>query len=231
MVVSRYGVSLRLLEHKDIEMVRQWRNSKWVNQFMEYREYITPEMQEEWFRKVNSPEYLYMIAEYKGEAIGLMNDKNINWEEKTSESGFFLKDQSYYHTHIPMLVSLCGIDATFFFLRWNKSYARMLRTNQNVIDFNKALGYELCDGQENVENQLYVMTRERFLKKSPKIRKAALVVAGAEDRMELIVTPHDLELGIGRKFIDGLKNSGIPFEVKESGLGTHYKVTEQLRWG
>ncbi len=230
MIVSRYGVSLRLLEHKDIEMVRQWRNSDWVNQFMEYREYITPEMQEEWFRKINSPEYLYMIAEYKGEPIGLMNDKNINWEEKISESGFFLKDQSYYHTHIPMLVSLCGIEATFFFLSWNKSYARMLRSNQNVINFNKALGYELCDGQENVENQLYVMTRERFLKKSPKIRRAALIVSGEEDRMELIVTPHDLGLGIGQKFIEGLENSGIPYILKESNLGAHYKFTQQIQW-
>ncbi len=230
MVVSRYGVSLRLLEHKDIEMVRQWRNSDWVNQFMEYREHITPEMQEEWFRKINSPEYLYMIAEYKGEPIGLMNDKNINWEEKTSESGFFLKDQSYYHTHIPMLVSLCGIDATFFFLRWNKSYARMLRTNQNVINFNKALGYELCDGQEEVENQLYVMTRERFLKKSPKIRKAALVVAGEEDRMELIITKKDMEQGIGQRFLNGLKSSKLKFKQKEIQEGLHFELTEQLQW-
>jgi len=230
MIISHYGIKLRRMEHKDIEMVRQWRNSKWVNQFMEYHEHISPEMQETWYRKVNSPEYLYMIAEYKGEAIGLMNDKNIDWENKTSESGFFLKDPKYYHSHIPILVSLCGIDATFFFLRWNKSFARMLKGNKNVIDFNTALGYELCDNQENIENQLYVMTRERFLKKSPKIRKAAKVISGNNDHMVLIVTEDDLKMGVGQKFLAGLKNSGLPYSVQETKDGTVYTTKEEIIW-
>ncbi|MDZ7743378.1 MAG: hypothetical protein U5Q03_16975 [Bacteroidota bacterium] len=45
MKLFKYGISLNRLKEDDIELVRKWRNSRKINQFMEYREEITPEMQ------------------------------------------------------------------------------------------------------------------------------------------------------------------------------------------
>jgi len=41
------------MTHDDIEMVRRWRTSPEIAQFMLYREPITPEMQEKWYASLD----------------------------------------------------------------------------------------------------------------------------------------------------------------------------------
>ena len=46
LVIEGYGVKLKRLTHDKIELLRQWRNDPKIQQYMIYREEITPEMQE-----------------------------------------------------------------------------------------------------------------------------------------------------------------------------------------
>ena len=81
MIIKKFGITFKRLEKNDIELLRQWRNAPSISQYMEYREHITPEMQEEWFESVNNNNNLYFIIEYKGKKIGPTNGKDIDWEK------------------------------------------------------------------------------------------------------------------------------------------------------
>ena len=95
MIVRKGDYVFRRLTREDIELVRNWRNSELISQYMEYKEYITPEMQLKWFRSIDNFFNLYFIIEYKGQKIGVINGKDIDWEERSMETGVFIGEKKY----------------------------------------------------------------------------------------------------------------------------------------
>lgn len=223
MKLFKYGIILERLKEADIELVREWRNSDPVRLNMEYREIISREKQLEWFKSIDNLQNNYLMIHYKGEKIGLLNDKNVDWETRTSESGLFLGKTEYYASLVPYLVSVAGIETTFYFLDWNKQFAHILRTNLNAINYNKQLGYRLCEGQETVENQQYELTRERFEQKAGKIRKAVRLLAGVDVKTRLLLEPADYISGLAQWVESLLHEYSAPLERVESKEGVWYK--------
>ncbi|MCF8338485.1 MAG: GNAT family N-acetyltransferase [Bacteroidales bacterium] len=216
MKIHKYGVTLKRITEEDIELLRQWRNSEQINRHMEYREYITPEMQKQWFDSINNYNNFYYLIIYKGDKVGVINEKNIDRSGKgTSESGLFIANKEYYKTFVPLLASLTLIEVNFYLLGGKESYIRTLRDNEEAIAYNKSLGYKLCEGQENVENQLYVLTRENYEQKTRKIRKAASRFTDSDyPNGYVLFEPHDYDLGIAQKFEKVVEKGELPVEVK-----------------
>jgi len=157
--ISRYGITLRQLTHDKIELVRTWRNHPSISQYMEYRQEITPEMQEAWFRRVSASDTdFYFIIEYQGRDIGLINIKDISYEKKCGEPGIFVWDQDALNTGISFLAVFCLDDFCMETLGLETVYCHILSDNKRAIRFNKYLGYRLCPGQEQNYSQMY--TRE-----------------------------------------------------------------------
>lgn len=221
MIIHKYGVTLKRITEDDIELLRQWRNSDQIKRNMEYREYITPEMQKKWFDSINNYNNFYYLIIYKGDKIGVINEKNIDRNGKgTSEAGLFIADEKYLKSYIPLLASLIMIEANFYLLGGKESYIRTLKGNKKAIEYNKSLGYQLCDGQEDVENQLYVLTRENFEKKTRKIRKAASRFTDSDyPNGYVLFESHDYELGIAQEFEKIIQQGGLPVEVKTEETG------------
>ena len=220
----KYGITLERLKEQDIELVRQWRNSDPVRLNMKYQEFITPEQQQQWFHSINTPEFNYLLIHYQGEKIGLLNDKNIDWEARSSESGIFLGRPEFYNTFVPYLVSVAGIETTFYLLGWNRQFAHILRSNVNAIRFNLELGYQLCDGQED-DHQQYEITRESFERKAVKLRKAVKILAGNDSISRVLFEPADYELGLAQRFENLLKEYPHPLEREVTCEGTWYRET------
>ncbi|MFZ4520166.1 MAG: GNAT family N-acetyltransferase [Bacteroidales bacterium] len=218
----KYGIILERLKEEDIELVRQWRNSDPVRLNMNYREIISSEQQRQWFDSVNNLQSNFLMIYYQGEKIGLLNDKNIDWESKSSESGIFLGRTEFYSTFVPYLVSVAGIETTFYFLGWNKQYAHIMRSNTNAINFNLQLGYHLSEGQEHLDHQQYEITRERFEQKAGKIRKAVRALAGNDQTTKVLFEPADYKLGLAQRFEELLKTYPHPVERTETHEGTWY---------
>jgi RimJ/RimL family protein N-acetyltransferase len=195
----KYGITLERLKKEDIELVRQWRNSDPVRLNMNYQEIITPEMQRKWFDSINNDSFHYVVIQYKGEKIGLLNDKNIYWKERTSETGIFIGRPEFYNTFVPYLVSIAGIETLFYFVGWKKQYAQILSTNMVAINYNLQLGYRLCAGQEGLKHQRYELTRESFEQTAGKIRKMVRSVAG-DNPHGILFEPDDYKTGIAQKF-------------------------------
>lgn len=200
MKLIRYGLTLKRLSEEDLELLRTWRNSEQVNRYMEFREYITPERHREWFNSINTPDNFYYIIIYKGEKIGMINEKGFErFGNKTSESGLFLSSDKYKNTFVPVLASLTLLEMNFLFLGGKDSYIKILKGNSSSISYNTQLGYTLCNGQEDINNQKYILTRESFLKKTLKVRRAALKISGGDRNMYLVWEKEDYESGIAQE--------------------------------
>jgi RimJ/RimL family protein N-acetyltransferase len=218
----KYGIILERLKEEDIELVRQWRNSDPVRLNMKYQDLITPEQQLKWFHSINNLQVNYLMIHYEGVKIGLLNDKNIDWVLKSSESGLFFGRTEFYNTFVPYLVSVAGIETTFNFLGWNKQVAHIMKSNTNAIQFNLQLGYQLCEGQEHTDHQRYELTWEQFLQKAGKIRNAVRSVAGNDSRTKILFEPADYEIGLAQRYEELLKAYSGPIEREESHEGIWY---------
>jgi RimJ/RimL family protein N-acetyltransferase len=196
MILKKYDIVLERLKEKDLELVRNHRNSENIRATMEYREYITPEMQKKWFASVNNNQNFYLLIHYKGEKIGLINAKNIQWEKQALESGIFLWETKYYESFIPAIVSIMVTDLCFRLFAWDAVYAHVMKTNKRAIQYNINLGYQLCENQENAENQLYKLTPERFEKVIGKLRKALGRLYPGNESTQYILEVEDFENGI-----------------------------------
>lgn len=219
MIISKGNIVFRRLVHDDIELIRNWRNSSDVSQFMEYREHITPEMQEKWFNSINNFNNLYFIIEYKGEKIGLINGKDIDWEDRTMETGVFIANNKYINTEIPILAVLTfgelGV-VTFELI----ATAHILKTNQRAKRYNKLIGFKLAEGQEDIENQLYIMTKQSYMKKAMFIRKAFFKLMGKSETI-LTFEEHDIKSEFDIFLLSKLNKNIIKVE-EENGVKKYY---------
>lgn len=207
MKLKKYGVVLRRMTHDDIEMVRNWRNSEFVQQFMNYRDYITPEMQEAWFLKVNNADNYYYIIEYEDDKIGVIHEKNLDRQGTgTTESGIFVATEAYLSTFIPVAASLILIEINFYLLNGKDSFIRILRDNHRSISYNKTLGYVLCEGQEDETLQKYTLTRANFERRTRKLRQAISRQTGSDQTFSIILEPCDQESGFAAKFLEFLQS-------------------------
>lgn len=148
-VLEGYGVTLRRLTHDKIEMLRQWRNDPKIQQYMFYRDYITPEMQERWFAKMDKKCNFYFIIEYEGKEVGCVNIKDINWETKTGEPGIFIYDDEYLNGDVSIRASFVLTDFVFITLGLVLLKGHILPDNKRAVRFNKALGYSIFNAETN----------------------------------------------------------------------------------
>jgi UDP-4-amino-4,6-dideoxy-N-acetyl-beta-L-altrosamine N-acetyltransferase len=161
--IIKYGVTLKRIIQSDIELVRTWRNDPKISKYMNYREIIDPEMQQKWFTTVNNSSNYYFLIMVDDKKIGLTNLKNIHYDEKTMEWGLFIYEDEYLGTLVPFQTGFCLFDFGFLELGIETSTSHILATNTNAIKFNKAFGFQLEDGQDGIKNQLYKLTKERYI--------------------------------------------------------------------
>lgn len=171
MIIKGYGLELVRLRHDDTEMVRNWRNAAHISRYMEFREYITPEMQEEWFRSIDNVNNNYFIISVDRVKIGLINGSQIDWEAmETGNGGIFIWDSQYSKTLAPLRASFLLTDLSFF-LGMKRTFIRVLRDNPAAISYNVSLGYTLLPDQEEVYNQQYVLTKESYSEKTRRLKQ------------------------------------------------------------
>jgi hypothetical protein len=105
-----------------------------------------------------------------------------------------------------------------------KGYARVLKTNRPVQTMIRSVGYELCEGQEEAANQLYEITRERFLRKAEKLIRAMQTVTGNEELMTVTILREDFANEVVLKWEEiGLSNAEI-ISREETEIGRIYTL-------
>lgn len=174
MVLDGYGVRLRRLTEDDIEMVRCWRNDPKIRQYMNYREEITPEMQKKWFAGIDNENNYYFVIEWRGKDVGLIDTKDIDYGQMSGEAGLFIYDDECLRSDVPVRASLLHSDFVWNTLGLEKLRIHILRDNVAAQRYNRFFGFKLLPGQEDVENQEYVLTRagrDAALKRTDRMRE------------------------------------------------------------
>lgn len=176
-ILEQYGVKLIRIQEKDIELIRYWRNQSEITNHMEFRQYITPQNQIKWFHNINNKLNYYFIIIYENKKVGLINSKNYDPKLGFSEGGIFIWDKNYINSYVAIYSTLCLLNFIFFHLKISKiSMARILKNNPRAIRYNKQIGYKLAPNQENIENQLYILTEEDYFKHGKKLNRAAALL-------------------------------------------------------
>lgn len=179
-VLDNYNVILRQLTHSKIELIRKWRNHPKIQQFMEYRDEITPEMQEKWFNRINNSNNYFFIIEYENRDIGLINIRDIDNERTYGESGIFIWDENVYGHGIAVKAGLCMYDFAFNELNLKFLIAHIFNTNPASIKYHQKFGFALDSSEEKEPsipvNQLYRLDSKTYksLSEEYKIKIAKL---------------------------------------------------------
>lgn len=167
---EKYGVSFRELEHKDIEMVRQWRNNSDVAQYMITRDHITTEMQERWFHGIRQRNELHFIIHYGGRDIGLYSVKDIDLENKAAELAMYLAVEDDRNSHVPFLITFC-VSEIIQKLGLEKVWIVILDENKRAIRYNKFLGFKPTDQVKNGNVRLYWLDFDEHTRACEKLKK------------------------------------------------------------
>ncbi len=195
LTIKQYGVTLKRITSSDIELLRYWRNRQSVKMYMDYREYITPEMQKKWFASVDNKFNYYFIIGFEGKQVGLINAKDFSYEKSFGEGGIFIWDPEYINSFAAVFSTLCLLNFVFFEVKLcHLSHARILRDNERAIHYNQLIGYKLAAGQENQYNQLYTLTLEDYTKNAGKLNKTAEILNDGDGKLTYSGTVSDKNL-------------------------------------
>lgn len=178
MIAARYGVKLIRLRQEHIELLRTWRNADKISRFMEFRDHITPKMQQQWFDGLNPHEDFYFMIEYHGQLVGMIHTSGVNWQEGRGDAGLFIFEDRYLSTYTPVLASLCMVDLFFGVFSLQRLYAKVMRNNPVAADYNRRLGFKLMPGQEAMDFQMFELSRDDYFAATAMLRAKAIAVEG-----------------------------------------------------
>ena len=113
------------------------------------------------------------MIETEGNAIGVINCKNVSEEMGYGEGGIFIWEKNLAIDFTPVFASLCLLNAIFVELAvFNKSFIQIMNHNKKAQYYNRSLGYVPVPGQKT-KNPYFVLTKEDYLNKTRKINEVA----------------------------------------------------------
>ena len=140
---ERYGVQLRRLQVDELELVRQWRNDPKIASQMLDQTFITPQMQQAWFERLQcSDSACYYVAWFRQQPIGVVSLTAIDWQAGTAEPGMYIYPDEFRSNLVPFCVAFALNDMAFEQLGLTRLYGKIFTTNPASIRFHEACGYQ-----------------------------------------------------------------------------------------
>ena len=189
MRIRKYGINLARLTHDRIEMVRQWRNAPQIRDFMEYRETITPQMQEKWFLQLDPLRDFYFIIEYHNAPVGLIHTSGIDWLEKSGHSGLFIHKSELLGTQVPVLASLSMVDFFFTICALEKLHAKVMEINPVAIKYNAHLGFKPAEPVSEKKFRNYTLSKPDYFNATARLH---LLTKAAHDKTDTVELKREL---------------------------------------
>jgi UDP-4-amino-4,6-dideoxy-N-acetyl-beta-L-altrosamine N-acetyltransferase len=169
--IKKYGVTLKLLDQEDLELVRTWRNDPRINQHLITRDFISPEQQKRWFSQLDLSCHQYFVIHSNDKKVGLVYVTKIDHTKKTGTPGIFIDPDARRDPLLAFRSIFALLDYCFDNLGLEKLFAEVLKTNQKAIELNRAFGYEFVPGAGTEEYDLYVLTKATCQKKTEPFKR------------------------------------------------------------
>lgn len=162
MILESDNIRLTRLTHNKIELVRSWRNDPKISQFMEFRDYISPDMQAKWFAENNNDNNFFFIISVNNEDVGLIDIKRINYQDRSGEIGIFIHNDTFRGTGIAQAALTLLLEFSFEHLNLEFVIIHILKQNIRSKLFFAKYGFVIESGQERFDNQLYRLTKSQY---------------------------------------------------------------------
>jgi RimJ/RimL family protein N-acetyltransferase len=146
--IQAYGMTLRRLQHDDIERVRQWRNHPEVARHMLSQVPISREQQAAWFARVHQAEdRAYYLAYYQNEPTAFASVTSENGlpltDSEQLEAAIYLAPDSRCRGNLLAFAPALALnDACFDMLHCQRLVAKIKQENEIALRFNVQMGYE-----------------------------------------------------------------------------------------
>ncbi len=169
-------IILKPLQYEDIELVRNWRNSEEVSQYMYTDSEISEERQKQWFESVKKDfTQKYWLIIHKDKKLGVANLYNIKDNFKTTYWGFYLGDTSVRGQGVGKKVEFNMLKMVFDDMQYNKLLCEVFVSNDAVIKMHEKFGFrrEGYFRQHILKNNTYhdvvsmAMLKSEWLKLKP----------------------------------------------------------------
>jgi UDP-4-amino-4,6-dideoxy-N-acetyl-beta-L-altrosamine N-acetyltransferase len=126
-----------------LELIRTWRSSPEVAQYMFTDNQITSEEQKAWYKKIkNDTSSVYWIIQYGNRPVGVANLAGINPILDSCYWGFYLGDTSIKGVGIGARVEFMVIDYVFNTLKLNKLRGEVFAFNEKVLAMHEKFGFK-----------------------------------------------------------------------------------------
>lgn len=146
---TRYGVTLRSLQADELEMVRQWRNDPAIASLMLDQTYITSEMQQAWFARLqHSTTACYLVAHFRDQPIGVASLTAIDRGQGSCEPGMYIYPEAFRHNLVPFCVAFALNDLAFETFGLSRLDGKIFADNQPSLRFHEACGYRRTGGEQ-----------------------------------------------------------------------------------
>lgn len=168
MIIRKYGIELRRVVYSDIELIRNMRNRPDIRARMHAQEFITPDMQESWFRSIDNGVNYFFLIFYQGVSVGLVQGKNVDFGSRACEGGIYLWSKKALSAGVGVKASVCFADATFSIIGLRKVHAKVRTDNRAAYLHNLTLGYV---PDPDLGNEWMRLDKEKYLSVAPRLRR------------------------------------------------------------
>jgi hypothetical protein len=205
MKICKYGITLSLLRQEDIEFVstklvdtdEQTANSPELEKVKLELKQKTEEMA--------ALKNLYYIIEYKEDKIGLISEKELDWETRSSEIELIIWNETQTEIPVSELAMLCLLENGFNYLGWNAYTTRC--ADIKMIDMLKKLGFR---NDSKAEQDRFELNRHRFeTGAAAELAQAKAYLDEKSGEGYLLLESDDYKTGIGQHYESHFLESGI----------------------
>lgn len=175
------AVSLKPVEKDDIELIRNWRNSDLINNVSFSNQYISPEMQLEWFEKMSgNNSFIHWIIMADNKRVGYAAVRDIDAVNGRCEFGsLYLGEPEYLGSGIGAKAEYLVIEYVYNNYKVNEIYCEVLEANHPVIRLHKKFGFGVAEvikdrytkNTEFVSVYLLSLKEENWKKNQPVLKK------------------------------------------------------------
>ncbi|TPG63727.1 UDP-4-amino-4,6-dideoxy-N-acetyl-beta-L-altrosamine N-acetyltransferase [Hymenobacter nivis] len=133
---------LRPLTADDLELVRTWRNSEAVAQYMYTSAPVSAEQQQAWFaRVVADASKEYWVIMHQGRPVGVANLYAINPDFRSCYWAFYLGDPDLRGSGLGARVEYAVLEHVFEERKLNKLLCEVFVSNDKVVALHEKFGF------------------------------------------------------------------------------------------
>lgn len=170
MEISSYGITLREVSENDLELLRTWRNSEEISKYMLSKEYISQEMQQNWYRSFKARGDMNFVICFEGRDIGFFGLKVVDKDNNRYNPGIYFSETEGQNSFLPYLVHLCFIEYIYKKNPDMVLVTQILRINKRALRFSLSCGYQKTRDVQDEDTVEVTLTREKGVLAAEKLK-------------------------------------------------------------